>query len=111
MCYAMKRELQASHYAVQQLTSYNGADLPFAYPPLGFYASGWLADASGMSLLTVFRVLPLLISTLAIGAFFLVARGIFDDRRTVTAAVFAFALIPRSFNWMIVGCGVTRSFG
>ncbi|MDO9302752.1 MAG: hypothetical protein Q7T89_15305, partial [Anaerolineales bacterium] len=46
MFYTMIRDLQANHYILPQFTSYNFADIPFAYPPLGFYIAASLSDAS-----------------------------------------------------------------
>lgn len=38
--YLMTRELQGAHYALPVYTSYNSAQIPFAYPPLAFYIAG-----------------------------------------------------------------------
>ncbi|HYM15123.1 MAG TPA: glycosyltransferase family 39 protein [Dehalococcoidia bacterium] len=109
--YQMVRDLQHAHYALPQTTTYNGDHLPFIYPPLGLYLSGLLNDETGMGLATVLRFVPLAVSTLTIGAFFLLAREVLRTRLAVIAAVFAFALVPRSFLWMIMGGGVTRAPG
>src|SRR6185295_12252353 len=79
--------------------------------PLGLYAAGLLSDATRLDLLTVFRFLPLLVSTLSIVAFLPLARRLLAGRTQTVVAAFAFALVPRSFEWMIMGGGMTRSFG
>ena len=109
--YQMVRDLQHAHYAIPDTTTYNGDSLPFVYPPLGLYLAAMLNDVTGMGLATVFRVVPLVASTLTIGAFFLLARDMLKSRVAVIAAVFVFAVVPRSFLWLIMGGGVTRSFG
>ncbi|MDQ3701754.1 MAG: hypothetical protein M3442_12660 [Chloroflexota bacterium] len=109
--YAMVRDLQAARYQLPAFTSYNEAGIPFAYPPLGFYAAGLLADLTGLSLVTVFHLLPLVATSLTVVAFFFLARAMLSSRIAVVVAVCAFALIPRSFIWLLMGGGVTRSFG
>lgn len=109
--YQMVRDLQHAHYALPATTTYNGDHLPFVYPPLTLYVAGFIDDATGAGLANVFRFLPLAVSTLTVGAFFLLARDLLRARVATVAAVLVFALVPRSFLWLIMGGGVTRSFG
>ena len=109
--FAMTRDLQASHYALPSVTSYNSAHIPYAYPPLSFYAAGLLDDATPLSLLGALRLLPLTSSILAMPAFFLLARRFIASRVALVCAMFAFALTPHTFDWMIMGGGLTRSTG
>ncbi|MEX2247573.1 MAG: hypothetical protein WEC75_12915 [Dehalococcoidia bacterium] len=111
MFFVMARDLQANGYALPGFTAYNGGEIPFAYPPLGIYAAALFADLTPVSMLDAFRFLPLLVSTFSIVAFFLLARTMLSTRVAVVVAVTAFALVPRSFIWMIMGGGITRSFG
>jgi hypothetical protein len=114
MFYRMVEELQRSHYVLPKYTSYNQAHIPFAYSPFGFYAAGLLADLTSISLINVFRFLPLFVSILTVIAFFVLARSVLSTRASpsaVIAAVLGFALIPRTFVWMISGGGITRAFG
>lgn len=108
--YQMVRDLQRAGYALPQTTTYNRDNLPFAYPPLSLYVAGLVNDA-GMSLTDALRFVPLVVSTLTIAAFFLLARDILRSRAATVAAVAVFALVPRSFLWLIMGGGLTRSFG
>lgn len=109
--YAMVQDLQKAGYRLPEFTSYNQAGIPFSYPPLGFYVSGLIADFTPLTLIDAFRFLPLLVTCLTIPAFYLLARSLLPSRIAVLAAVFAFALIPRTFIWLVMGGGVTRSFG
>lgn len=109
--FAMTRDLQAAGYALPAHASYNGLGIPFAYPPLGLYAAALLDDATPLGLLTVFQFLPFIVSVATIVAFLRLASVLLPQRSTAVAAVFAFALVPRSFEWMIMGGGITRSFG
>ncbi|MGE3984821.1 MAG: glycosyltransferase family 39 protein [Dehalococcoidia bacterium] len=111
MFYAMARDLQHNAYRLPEFTTYNSADIPFTYPPLGFYASALLDDLTPLSLIQVFRWLPLVATCLTVPAFYLLARSMLPSRIAVVAAVLAFALVPRSFMWLLMGGGVTRSLG
>ncbi|MDP1780012.1 MAG: hypothetical protein Q8K73_07045, partial [Anaerolineales bacterium] len=53
MFYTMIRDLKANHYILPQLTTYNFADIPFAYPPLGFYIAALLSTLLPVSELWV----------------------------------------------------------
>lgn len=109
--YTMVRDLQHARYGLPAYTSYNGAGIPYAYAPIGFYLAGLLSGVTPLSLLDVFRVLPLIVTTATIGAFFLLARAMLPSRAATAIAVFAFALMPRSFIWLLMGGGLTRSLG
>ena len=115
MFYQMVQELQANHYRLPGFTAYNMAGIPYAYSPFGFYATGLLSDITGLSLMTLFRWLPLAGASLTIVAFFLLARSLLSwamaPAMAVIVAVVAFGLIPRTFVWMISGGGITRAFG
>ena len=111
MFYTMTQELSANGYALPAATAYNGLDLPYAYPPLGFYLASFLADFGRIPLLGVFLWLPPLLATLTIPAFYLLARALLkDDLRAALASIF-FALTPGGYGWHIMGGGITRSLG
>lgn len=109
--YLMAQELQNSHYALPAYTSYNSEHIPFTYPPLGLYVTALLSDTTGWPLLGVMRVLPAVLSTLTIPVFFILGRTLLDSWAQASFATFAFALLPRSFEWFIMGGGVTRAPG
>jgi hypothetical protein len=109
--YNMIRDLQANHYALPAFTTYNRADIPFAYPPFAFYIAGFIADLTRLDLLDVMRLLPAIVSAAAIPIFYLLAKEILPDKITAALASVLFALTPRLFDWMIMGGGITRSFG
>lgn len=109
--YLMTEEIQRARYALPVYTSYNSAQIPFAYPPLAFYIAGLISDVAGWSLLDVVRLLPAIVSTLTIPAFFLLGRAILQSTTQAVVAAFAFAMLPRSFTWFIMGGGLTRAPG
>lgn len=104
-------DIQQAGYRLPQTLNYNFLEIPFAYSPLGFYAAALIADISGASLFTILRYLPLTISVLTIAAFILLAKNMLQNRTALLTAAFTFALLPRSYNWEIMGGGLTRSFG
>ena len=109
--YAMARDLQASGYRLPAFTSYNGEGIPFGYSPLGFYLAALVDDLTPLTLADAFRWLPLLSTCLIVLAFATLARAVLANRTAVVAAVVAFAVVPRSFIWMLMGGGLTRSLG
>jgi len=109
--YVMIQDIQQNGYALPAFTNYNYARIPFAYPPLAFYFTGLLADLTRVDLLDLLRILPAIISTLAIPAFYLLAKLITPTRLAAAIATVCFAFMPRDFEWHIMGGGITRSFG
>lgn len=108
--YAMTLELQAAGYAIPETTAYNGLEIPYVYPPMAFYVAGLLNDLIGIGLTDLFRILPVVFSVAMIPAFHLVARWLLRPAEAAVATL-AFALLPRSWEWMVLGGGITRSLG
>jgi hypothetical protein len=111
MFYTMIRDLQANHYILPQFTSYNFVDIPFAYPPLGFYIAASLSDLLHVSVLQILLWLPALINTLAIFFFYKLAGQILPLRMSAALATLMYALSSRAFLWQVMGGGITRAFG
>jgi len=111
MFYTMTQDLKANRFALPVSTSYNHADIPFAYPPLGFYVAALLSALMPGSDLTIFRFLPAFINSVSILAFYLFAKEILGSRPIAAAATLFYALLPHSFVWQVMGGGITRSFG
>ncbi|MBI5963260.1 MAG: hypothetical protein HY863_07285 [Chloroflexi bacterium] len=109
--YKMILDLQANHFALPSYTSYNNAAIPFAYPPLAFYLYGWISSIGHIPLLKLMQILPAVVSALTIPAFYLLAKEILDSKTQAALALLAFAFVPRAFDWLIMGGGVTRSLG
>lgn len=109
--YLMTREIQAAGYRLPAFTAYNDAAIPFAYPPAALYLAAAANDATGVPLLQLFRVLPLVCTSLFVVAFYRLASALILDARVVAAATVALAVMPRSFSWLLMGGGLTRSLG
>jgi len=106
--YQMILDLQVTWPGLPETTTYNGLDAPYAYPQLGFYLGAALHGWLGMD---VMRAIPIAASVLTVPAFFLLARELFGNGAVTWSATIAFALMPRTFEWMTMGGGLTRAPG
>jgi hypothetical protein len=104
-------DLRHANFRLPDTLNYNGLPIAYAYPPLGFYVAGLVAAATNASLFTVLRIIPALFSMLTLVAFMLLAHDFLRKRESVVIASLAFALVPRSHDWEIMGGGLTRSIG
>lgn len=107
----MTHDLQANHFALPKYTTYNDADIPFAYPPLGFYLVGAIQSISGISLFDLFTYLPVVSCTLAILAFYFLALELTQDPLKASLAALFYAVLPKSFDWFVMGGGTLRAVG
>jgi Dolichyl-phosphate-mannose-protein mannosyltransferase len=105
----MVEDLEASHYALPEFTTYNHSMIPFAYPPLGFYAGRVAADLFGLTAIEVLRWVPALFASLSIPAFYLLASRIAKSKYEAAISTLFFALMPRALSWFVLGGGLTRS--
>jgi hypothetical protein len=111
LSYVMVADLQRAGYQLPISTTYNGNSLPFAYPPLPFYVAGLLSQLTGWSLLAIFRYLPTAVTVVTVLAFFGLSRALLTDGAGPVLAAFAFAVLPETSRWPIMGGGLTRSLG
>jgi hypothetical protein len=110
MFFVMTRDLIDASFGMPPTTTYNDLAIPFAYPPLGFYLAAVITTVTGIDLLELFRWLPLALSVACVPAFALLARELLSAT-AARAATYAYALVPASFVWPIMGGGLTRSLG
>ena len=109
--YQMTKELLANHFRLPLFTSYNHLQIPFAYPPLAFYVTAGLNQLFGWQLLDIFRLFPAVISILTIPAAYLLLKDLTDDDNLLSLAILTFSILPVTFDWAIMGGGVTRAPG
>ncbi|MFO7795365.1 MAG: hypothetical protein R6W84_04380 [Promethearchaeia archaeon] len=109
--YQMTEDLVKNKFKIPKFTEYNQGNIPYAYPPLTFYIVGLLHKISNVKLFILFHFMPAVISTVTIIVFFLFSKLWFDNRFYQSLSTLFFALTPRSFEWFVMGGGVTRSFG
>jgi len=107
----MAEAIRQNHYALPEAVRYNQINLPFAYPPLAFYLVAFLTDAFRLDILEVVRYLPFVFNLLCVGIFILLAARLIQNKVILLYTSLFFPLIPRSYEWLIMGGGVTRSVG
>ncbi len=111
MFVAMSRDLLANHFALPTETTYNAAGIAYAYPPLAFYVVAALSALTGLDAIDIARFLPLLANVATVGLAALLAREVLPSGWAALTGAAVFALVPRSYEWMIMGGGLTRAVG
>ncbi len=111
MFYTMIREIINQRFALPETTTYNGHSIPFFYPPLSFYLAAVLVKLSHVSLLTLLQYLPAALSSLAIPAFFKLSLTFTESPSQAAFAALAFCFLPRTYEWLIMGGGLSRALG
>jgi hypothetical protein len=109
--YSMIRDLQNTHYVLPRYTSYNFSGIPFVYPPLCFYLGALASGVTGWAVEDILRLAPAFISTATIPCFYFLSLDILKSRSQAAVASLTFANLPRSFEWLIMGGGITRAMG
>jgi len=109
--FTMTKDLIAEGFRIPDFTSYNHLEIPFVYPPLGFYMAGGINEVTGWDLLDVFRFLPAIFSILAIPAFYFLAKTISSNEFSLGLSVLMFSFLPPTVEWVIMGGGITRAPG
>lgn len=114
--WAMTRAIENANIALPARVAYPtlSPDVPFCYPPLGFYAAA-LLEKIGVPLAIVFRWLPWAWSVATIWAFWRLARAWWENETNgawaAGAATLGWALLPWSFVWNVMGGGIARAPG
>ncbi|NJN80702.1 MAG: hypothetical protein HC797_09675, partial [Anaerolineales bacterium] len=106
----MMRDLKANNFFLPVYTAYNYSNIPFAYPPLGFYI-GALLQGLGISEIQILIWLPIIFTSLTIPLFFLLSFELMHSRPHAALATVFFALAPGNYAWLLMGGGLTRALG
>ena len=96
MFYTMIRDLQANHYNLPLFTTYNNLNIPFVYPPLGFYLGAGISDLFKISPIEVIHWVPGIINGLCIPAFYFFAKEILNEKLKSSIATLVYTLISSS---------------
>jgi len=107
----MIEEIVRGGFALPAFTSYNGAGIPFAYPPLGLYLAALVSVLTGAEPTTVLARLPLVVSVATIPVVYALVRALTLGRPEAALASLFFACMPAPFTWLIMGGGITRAPG
>ena len=111
LVYRTVEAVRADGYALPLTVTYNDLDVPAIHPPIAFYLTAALTDLSGLSLLTVFRWLPVALSIIAIVAFHDLARQALADKRCALWATLLFSLLPTTYAGLLGGPGIIEAAG
>jgi len=98
MFYVMVRDLQANAFRLPLYTSYNGGNIPYAYPPLPFYLAAGLNQWLGIGLISLLRFLPLLFSIATIPVFAWLAQEVLAEKHPVALATLVLPCFLRPMN-------------
>jgi asparagine N-glycosylation enzyme membrane subunit Stt3 len=109
--YTMARNLQANSFLIPANTTYNGGDIPFAYPPLSIYLVALLHAVLPVGLADLFLWLPVILSCLGVAALYFLARELLPTRFHALVATAAFGVVPESYMQIIEGGGMARALG
>lgn len=109
--FTITNELISERFRIPIYINYNSLQIPFAYPPLGFYLVGGIHKLTGWELIDIFRVLPVFFSIMAIFALYLLAKVIIQDDFSVGVSVLIFSFLPATMEWLVMGGGITRAPG
>jgi hypothetical protein len=108
----MIEELIENKFVLPIYSKYNHANIPYAYPPLAFFITGGLHLLTKVSLFKLLHYFPFIISILTIPVFYLFTESFLKGRMFYRGlATYLFATLPRSFEWLVMGGGITRSLG
>ena len=111
MFLSMIRDLRASGFILPEFTSYNLSDIPFAYPPFGFYVGAIISSLFSVSDVDLLRWLPAIVSAAVVPAFYWLSLQFFDNTTKTFIATVIVAVMPGTFGWLVMGGGLSRSFG
>ena len=104
-------DLQHAHYALPEVIHYNGLSLPYAYPPLGFYVAGLLADITHAEPFHHPPGRPGDLQRSDARRLHAAGQQLPASARHRRGRLARVRLVPRSHNWEIMGGGLTRSIG
>lgn len=112
MFYVMIQDLLSNQYSIPIYTTYNNLNIPFTYPPLGFYLGAMLTDILNLDTpLLIIQWLPGILNSICILAFYLFAKEITQNKLQSAIATLVFSLTPHMTSWFSMGGGLTRSLG
>ncbi|WP_435156931.1 ArnT family glycosyltransferase [Haladaptatus sp. DFWS20] len=101
--------IMSQNYALpKQVAGYTHGGIPFAYPPLAFYATALLLDA-GVQPLEVTRVIPAGITSIAFIPYYLLARECLPSPRRAGIAALIATVTPMLLQWHLSAGGIVRA--
>ena len=110
--YEFSRQIIQNNFALPEtIPFYSLEGIPFAYPPLGFYLQAVVMKLFTLPPFVTVNLLPPLIATLTLPAFYWMIKAQTDNNRLRTLALFTFAFMPSAFVNQIEGAGLAEACG
>jgi len=107
----MINDLLANRFSLPSFTSYNMSNIPYVYPPFAFFFIALLHRFTAIPVIDLIHYIPVIISSFTIPLVFGIARKLRYTYIQSILGMFLFACTFRSWEWIIMGGGVTRAFG
>lgn len=105
----MAEEIAAGNFAIPVSVSYYGpGGIPFAYPPLAFYMAAALLKLD-ISVITILRLLPPLLSLLSLAPLYLLAKDQSDSSFAAGLTVLYAACSPSLYVMHVWSAGMVRA--
>ena len=111
MFLSMIQDLTQNKYILPEFASYNQLQIPYAYPPFGFYVARAISDIFQISELNILRFLPPFVNSISILAFYFLSSELLKSKPLGALSSAFYALTPGAYGWFVMGGGLTRSFG
>ncbi len=109
--YTMILDLEANGFSIPATTTYNLSQIPFAYPPLGFYLGAIIHTLSKFDLLDILRITPPLIACLCLVPAWNIIKILIPSPLGRLIGFLAYSLNYATYEWAIMGGGITRAPG
>jgi hypothetical protein len=107
----MSEAILQSGFTLPDFISFNGRQIPFAYPPLSFFIASGVSESLSVPLIDVFTWLPLIVSVFSVVPTVILFRRFSPSTLHLFFAIACFCAVCRSFEWIVMGGGISRSFG
>src|SRR2546428_2103311 len=108
--YGFVQQIQPVFPALPETVTYNGLELPFAYPPLSFWLVA-LASRLGLDTLTIFHVAPILMNLIYVPLFAVILRRNGASLMFVAVAKLFFCSQLRPVAYLVMGGRIPPGLG
>ncbi len=108
---AFSADIVDAGFSLPAVTAYNGLHIPFAYPPLAFLLAAGLHNLLGIDFVDLLRWIPAAAAVASLPVAALILRQLLTSNFRYVVALTTFAILPRSYIWLVGGGGLTRSIG
>ncbi|WP_266082218.1 glycosyltransferase family protein [Haladaptatus caseinilyticus] len=101
--------IASQNYALPtHVAGYTSSGVPFAYPPLAFYATALLLEA-GVPPLVITRAIPALVTSIAFVPYYFLAREFLPSPRRAGIAALIATITPMLLQWHLSAGGIVRA--